>query len=226
MRTQMPKSSESDIDKMIRKELPHILPAKTVEESRKLMAEHIYKELDLDKDGSTGGSARLCSALRAHSACRPVRSSRGCVSHSISLALLFRVLQCDHAYGVLLPVADCESKSAGHEQSQARSAGVRHSVRRHRRRQHWQRMAVLSSLLHLAPPPPSLSRRFSFQVCSSSAACAAPSTPSSLLFRLQPSTRLAPLTVPHRSSQPSASHAHARRSAAPPLFLVHLPTRM
>lgn len=45
----MPKSSDSDLDKMIKKELPHILPAKTVEESRKLMAEHIYRELDIDK---------------------------------------------------------------------------------------------------------------------------------------------------------------------------------
>jgi hypothetical protein len=49
LRTQMPKSSDSDLDKMIKKELPHILPAKTVEESRKLMAEHIYRELDIDK---------------------------------------------------------------------------------------------------------------------------------------------------------------------------------
>jgi Ca2+-binding EF-hand superfamily protein len=51
LKVQMPKSSESDLDKMIKKELPHILPAKTVEESRKMLAEHIYRELDIDKDG-------------------------------------------------------------------------------------------------------------------------------------------------------------------------------
>ena len=51
MKVQMPKSSDADIDKLIRKELPHILPAKTMEESRKVMAEHIYRELDIDKDG-------------------------------------------------------------------------------------------------------------------------------------------------------------------------------
>jgi len=51
MRTQMPKSSDADLDKLIKKELPHILPAKTMEESRKVMAEHIYRELDIDKDG-------------------------------------------------------------------------------------------------------------------------------------------------------------------------------
>jgi CBS domain-containing protein len=50
MKVQMPKSSDADIDKLIRKELPHILPAKTMEESRKVMAEHIYRELDIDKD--------------------------------------------------------------------------------------------------------------------------------------------------------------------------------
>jgi len=51
LKKQMPKSSDAEIEKVIKKELPHILPAKTLEESRKVMAEHIHRELDIDKDG-------------------------------------------------------------------------------------------------------------------------------------------------------------------------------
>jgi hypothetical protein len=51
MRAQMPKSTEAELDKIVKKEMAHILPAKTLEESRKVMAEHIFRELDLDKDG-------------------------------------------------------------------------------------------------------------------------------------------------------------------------------
>ena len=47
----MPKASDSDLEKMIKKEQSHILPAKTIEESRRVIAEHIFRELDLDKDG-------------------------------------------------------------------------------------------------------------------------------------------------------------------------------
>lgn len=91
MRTSMPKSSESDIDKMIKKELPHILPAKTLEESRKVMADHIFRELDLDKDGGTTltqtqrstaatestGGAQLSNAKRPQASW----SARHCFSH-------------------------------------------------------------------------------------------------------------------------------------------------
>jgi hypothetical protein len=77
MRTQMPKSSDADIEKLIKKELPHILPAKTLEESRKLMAEHIYRELDIDKDGVVTRTVRLLF-FAAHS----FYSHHACTRHS------------------------------------------------------------------------------------------------------------------------------------------------
>lgn len=51
MKGQMPKASDSELDKILKKESAHILPAKTIEESRKIIAEHIFVSLDLDKDG-------------------------------------------------------------------------------------------------------------------------------------------------------------------------------
>lgn len=51
LKAQMPKASDKDLDKMLKKEQAHILPAKTIEESRRVVAEIIFRELDIDKDG-------------------------------------------------------------------------------------------------------------------------------------------------------------------------------